>query len=72
MNELHVIRSKLNELLVENEKVTEIERLERDDFVIDVDRSENVNKEGENICEEIRREAEKTVLKLELLRERVQ
>ena len=71
MAELSVIRTKLNELLQENEKVTEIEKLERDEFVIDVERSEKVNQEGENICEEIRKEAEKTTLKLELLRERV-
>jgi hypothetical protein len=72
MQELGVIKTKLGELLHENERVTDIERLERDEFVIDVERSENVNQEGENICEEIRKEAEKTTLKLELLRERVQ
>jgi len=59
-------------LLAENEKVTDIERLERDDFVIDVEKSEQINQEGENICEEIRKEADKTTLKLELLKERVQ
>jgi hypothetical protein len=57
--------------LAENEKVTDIERLQRDDFVIDVERTEQINIEGEQICEEIRKEAEKTTLKLELLRERV-
>ena len=40
MQELKVIKGKLSDLLVENEKVTEIERLERDDFVIDVEMSE--------------------------------
>ena len=72
MSELNVIRQKLNELLDENDRVTEIERLERDEFVIDVESQEQVNVEGEKICEEIRKEAEKTVLKLELLRDRVQ
>ncbi len=72
MQELKVIKGKLVDLLAENEKVTDIERLERDDFVIDVERSEQINLEGENICEEIRKEAEKTTLKLELLKERVQ
>lgn len=52
--------------------MSEIERLQRDDFVIDVERTEQINQEGEQICEEIRKEAEKTTLKLELLRERVQ
>ena len=37
MSELNVIRQKLNELLDENDRVTEIERLERDEFVIDVE-----------------------------------
>jgi hypothetical protein len=59
-------------LLAENEKVTDIERLERDDFVIDVERGQQINEEGEKICDEIRKEAEKTTLKLELLKERVQ
>jgi hypothetical protein len=43
MSELAVIKTKLNELLQENEKVTEIEKLERDEFVIDVERSQRVN-----------------------------
>jgi cell division protein ZapA (FtsZ GTPase activity inhibitor) len=72
MQELKVIKNKLHDLLAENEKVTDIERLERDDFVIDVERGEQINHEGEQICEEIRKEAEKTTLKLELLKERVQ
>lgn len=70
--ELENIRKRLHDLLAENEKVTDIERLQRDDFVIDVERTQQINEEGENICEEIRKEAEKTTLKLELLRERVQ
>jgi len=59
------------ELLAENEQATEIEQLERDEFIIDVPRAENIRKEGENECQEIRKEAERTVLRLELLRERV-
>jgi len=47
MQELKVIKNKLHDLLAENEKVTEIERLERDDFVIDVERGEQINLEGE-------------------------
>lgn len=39
MQELSVIKHKLGDLLKENEKVTDIERLDRDEFVIDVDRS---------------------------------
>ena len=72
MSELNVIKSKLGELLEENERVTEIERLERDEFVIDIDKRDTVNDEGEQICEEIRKEAEKKVLELELIKDRVQ
>ena len=65
------IKDKLNALIAENERVTDIERLERDEFVIDVERMKKVEQEGENECEEIRKEAERTTLRLELLRERV-
>jgi len=51
--------------------VTDIERLERDEFVIDTSRRDKIFDEGESECEEIRREAERTVLRLELLRNRV-
>lgn len=51
--------------------MTEIEKLDRDEFIIDVKRKEKVEKEGETECKEIKMEAEKTVLRLELLRERV-
>jgi len=65
------IKEKLMALLAENEQVTDIERLERDEFIIDVARKEKVENEGEKECDEIRKEAEKTVLRLQLLRERV-
>jgi len=38
MSELNVIKNKLFELLDENDKVTDIEKLERDEFIIDVDK----------------------------------
>lgn len=38
MRELNGIKDSLKELLEENERVTDIEKLERDDFVIDVAR----------------------------------
>jgi len=58
MSELNVIRSKLRELLEENNTVSEIEKLERDDFVIDVEKQAKVVAHGEQVCEEIRKEAE--------------
>lgn len=71
LQELEKVKDKLMVLLEENERVTDIERLERDEFVIDVSRKNKVEGEGDLECSEIRKEAEKTVLRLELLRDRV-
>ena len=71
MKDLTKIKEKLLALLDENDRVTDIERLDRDEFVIDVNRKDKVVDEGEKECEDIRMEAEKTVLRLELLRDRV-
>ena len=71
MLELMEIKKGLMTLLSENERVTDLERLDRDEFVIDVKRKDQVFDEGEKECDEIRKEAEKTVLRLQLLRERV-
>ena len=48
-------------------RAREIEQLERDEFVIDCKRRDKIEDEGEQECEEIRKEAEKTNLRLELL-----
>lgn len=71
MEQLSVIQKKLRDLLGENERVTDIERLERDAFVVDLGKQEQFVQEGENVCNDIRKEAEKTNLRLELLRDRV-
>lgn len=71
VGELNKIKDKLLALLAENDRVTDIEKLERDEFVIDVPRQSKVISEGEKECSDIRNEAEKTVLRLELLRDRV-
>lgn len=52
------------ELLAENERCTEIEKLERDEFVIDVSRKDKVEATGKDECDSIRAEAKKTVLRL--------
>lgn len=72
MKDLGGISDKLLALLAENQRVTDIEKLERDEFVIDVNRKEKTNKDGERECNEIRKEADKTVQRLMLLRDRVQ
>jgi len=72
MNELAKIQNKLQEILAENEKVVDIEKLERDEFVVDVERQLEFIELGENTCNEIKQDAEKETLKLQLLREIVQ
>lgn len=69
--DLSKIRDKLTSLLNENHHVTDIEKLERDEFVIDQGREVRYNEEESAVCKEIREEAQKTILKFELLRERV-
>jgi len=71
MEQLGVIQQKLKDLLHENNHVSEIEKLDRDEFVIDIAKQEQFVEEGDNVCNDIRNEAEKTNLRLELLRERV-
>jgi len=72
MIKLKDIQKKLRDLLDENETVTDIERLERDDFVVDLIKQTQFIEEGDNVCMDIRKEAEKTNLKLELLRKRIE
>jgi len=72
MQELTVIRKRLMDLLDENSKVTDIEKLERDEFVVDTEKQKAMVEEGDKTCEEIREEAAKTQLQLELLKERTQ
>jgi hypothetical protein len=43
MKELNKIKDGLMTLIAENERCTEIEKLERDEFVIDIDRKDQVN-----------------------------
>lgn len=50
MDELEIIQRKLKELLNENDKVVDIEKLERDEFVIDVERQQEFIELGENTC----------------------
>lgn len=71
LSDLSKIRDKLNALLHENSAVTDIEKLERAEFVIDQGREVRYNDEEGAVCKEIREEAQKTILKFELLRERV-
>jgi hypothetical protein len=64
MDELEKIQRKLHEILADNEKVVDIEKLERDEFVVDVERQQEFIELGENTCNEIKQDAEKETLKL--------
>lgn len=70
MKELGGIKDNLRELLEENERVTDIEKLDRDDFVIDVARKANLEKQGDDLCADIRKKCEVTSLTMQLLKER--
>lgn len=71
MQKLGHLQGKLKDLLSENENVTDIERLERQEFCIDVERENSTRTQGEKWCQEIKEESDKKCLVLELLRERV-
>lgn len=51
--------------------MTDIEKLEREEYVIDVRKEKEMIAAGDEVCQKIREQADKTVLRLELLRERV-
>ena len=70
MKELNQIKENLRELLDENERVTDIEKLDRDEFVIDVERKKNLEKQGDDLCADIRKKCEVTSLTMMLLKER--
>lgn len=69
--ELARVRASLMALLAENERVTDIERLDRDEFVIDLPRKASVEEAGASECDKIRSEAKRTVAKFSLLHERL-
>ena len=69
--ELESLQTKLFELLEDNKKAQEIERLDREEFVIDVKKKEEIEAEASKERDEIRKEAKRKELELECLRERV-
>lgn len=71
MGELNQIKGNLHQLLGENDNVTDIEKLDRDEFVIDVVKADELWKKGEAVCDDIRKKAELTSLTMQLLKERV-
>ena len=62
MKELGGIKENLRELLEANDRATDIEKLERDDFVVDVARKANLEKQGDDLCSDIRKKCEVTSL----------
>lgn len=59
MTELDVISKSLRRLLDQNETVQEIEKLSREEFVVDVERQQQFIDDGEHVCTKIREDAEK-------------
>ena len=70
MHELNGIKTSLMDLIDENNRVTEIETLDRDEFVIDVARKNKLEKQGDDLCADIRKKCEVTSLTMMLLKER--
>ena len=70
MRELNGIKENLKDLLDNNERVTDIEKLERDEFVIDIAKKNNLEKQGDDLCADIRKKCEVTSLTMQLLKER--
>ena len=62
MKELGAIKDNLRSLLDENDRVTDIEKLDRDEFVIDVAKKTNLEKQGDDLCSDIRKKCEVTSL----------
>lgn len=69
--ELKSLQTKLHDLLEENRKAQEIEQLERDEFVIDIKKKQDLEAEGEKQREKIRKEAKIKELEYECLKERI-
>ena len=69
--ELTKIKQRLNDLLHKNEEAPDIEKLEREEFVIDVWRKEAMLKSRDEDCDNIRKEMNFENLKLELLKARI-
>ena len=69
--ELKSLQAKLYELLEDNKKAQDIEQLERDEFVIDTNKKQHIEQEGEKERDKIRKEAKRKELEYECLKERV-
>ncbi|KRX02904.1 WD40-repeat-containing domain [Pseudocohnilembus persalinus] len=65
------IKSELEVLLNNNENAEELEKLKRDDFVIDIETRDQILKQGEIECEKIRENAQKENYKQEILHNRL-
>ena len=70
MHELNGIKENLKMLLDENDRVTDIEQLDRDEFVVDIARKNKLEKQGDDLCNDIRKKCEVTSLTMQLLKER--
>lgn len=66
-----VTQKKLTEMLLFNEQVPELEKLDRDEFVIDVEERKNIEKIGEMAAYDVRLESEKKNAKNAELLERI-
>ena len=69
--ELHTIKDNIKDLLAKNEEVPEIERLGREEFLIDRGRKERMLVEKDEECVVLRKKAKKENLRNDILRLRI-
>jgi WD40 repeat protein len=65
------INEKLMQLIAANEKAPELEKLDRDEFVLDLKAKQELEAEGLKAADELRRKAQKENMAQELLKERI-
>jgi hypothetical protein len=65
------IKSKLQELLMQNDYADDLEKLERDDFVIDLEGRDKILREGEEKRQQMKAEAQRENYKNEILYQKI-
>jgi WD40 repeat protein len=65
------IREELQTLLLQNERVPDLEKMDRDEFVIDLQWKESMLEEGKKRAQELRQKLEKENLKMDLIADRL-
>ena len=71
LSKIEKLKSELKNLLDQNDRDDELDRLARDEFAIDTDSRDAILKEGLLQCEEMRMQSQRNNLKREILANRI-